>query len=333
MLLKPSLAKESNYMLYDTKLTPEIQEQVDILWTAAKKAGLDCFPTIFELIDYNQLAEIAAYGGFPTRYPHWRFGMEYDKISKSYTYGLSIIYEMVINTNPCYAYLLRANNMVDQKTVIAHVFGHCDFFKNNYWFSKTNRKMLDQMANHATIIRSFIDDVGHDQVEEWIDVCLSLENLIDIHAPFFDVKPKSQKDEESFRPDPVNKLPSKKYMDAYINPQAFLDEQKRKQTEERERAKNFPETAQKDVLNFLIHHAPMNSWQKRILQIIRDEAYYFAPQGQTKIMNEGWATYWHSAMMTRIQPLKSSEIVDYCDHYSGVVASHSGQLNPYKLGV
>ena len=131
----------------DTSLTPELREEAERLAEAAKNAGLDCFPTIFEVVDYQQLNEIAAYGGFPTRYPHWRWGMEYERLSKSYTYGLSLIYEMVINTNPCYAYLLRANSMVYQKTVMAHVYGHCDFFKNNYWFSKTNRKMLDQMAN------------------------------------------------------------------------------------------------------------------------------------------------------------------------------------------
>jgi stage V sporulation protein R len=171
-------------MVYNTQLTPELRDLANSIQEAAKRAGLDFFETIFELVDYKQLNEIAAYGGFPTRYPHWRFGMDYERLSKSYTYGLSVIYEMVINNDPCYAYLLRANNMVSQKTVIAHVFGHCDFFKNNYWFSKTNRKMLDQMANHASVIRRFIEDVGHDEVEDYVDCCLSLENLIDIYAPF-----------------------------------------------------------------------------------------------------------------------------------------------------
>ena len=106
--------------------------------------------------------------------------MEYEKLSKSYTYGLSVIYEMVINNDPCYAYLLRSNSLVSQKTVIAHVFAHADFFKNNYWFSKTNRKMLDQMANNAKIVRSISNDIGIEKTEDFIDVCLSLENLIDI---------------------------------------------------------------------------------------------------------------------------------------------------------
>jgi stage V sporulation protein R len=113
---------------YDTSLTPELREIAWDLKEKAETAGLDFFPTIFEMVDYKQLSEIAAYGGFPTRYPHWRWGMEFERISKSYTYGLSIIYEMVINNNPCYAYLLRGNSTVYQRTVIAHVFGHCDFF-------------------------------------------------------------------------------------------------------------------------------------------------------------------------------------------------------------
>ena len=103
--------------------------------------ALDFYPVQFEVCDYDTINILAAQGGFPSRYPHWRFGMDYDQMSKGYRYGLQKIYEMVINTNPCYAYLLRANNLVDQKTVMAHVFGrHADFFKNNYWFSGTNRK-------------------------------------------------------------------------------------------------------------------------------------------------------------------------------------------------
>lgn len=320
-------------MSTSTQLTPELLELTHSIADTAKTHGLDFFNTIFELVDYQQLNEIAAYGGFPTRYPHWRFGMDYEKLSKSYTYGLSVIYEMVINNDPCYAYLLRANNMVSQKTVIAHVYGHCDFFKNNYWFSKTNRKMLDQMANHASITRRFIEDVGHDEVEHFIDSCLSLENLIDIYSPFFTPVKKEEEEEEHYRSDPIHKLQSKKYMDRYVNPQDFLDEQRRKQEERQARKKNFPENPEKDVLKFLIEHAPLNSWQKRILNIVRDEAYYFAPQGQTKILNEGWASFWHSRMMTELHPLSDAEIIDYCDQHSGVVAAQPGQLNPYKLGI
>lgn len=322
-------------MYANTQLPQDLADVVTRLEEIARGAGLDFFPTIFELVDYNQLSEIASYGGFPTRYPHWKFGMEYDKLSKSYEYGLSIIYEMVINNNPCYAYLLKANSMVYQKTVIAHVFGHCDFFKNNFYFSKTNRKMLDQMANHATFVRRAINEVGQDQVESFLDVCLSIENLIDITLPYRTAPVNTKKEDaiESDRQAPVSKLAAKKYMDSYINPQDFMSAQQDRQNKEIERSKTFPEHPERDVLKFLIDHAPVNAWQKRILEIVRDESYYFAPQGQTKILNEGWATYWHSLMMTQLAPLEGSEIVDYCDHYAGVVAAHPGSINPYKIGV
>ena len=110
--------------------------------------------------------------------------MEYEQLSKGYTYGLQKIYELVINNNPCYAYLMRSNALVDQKLVMAHVYGHCDFFKNNYWFSQTNRKMMDEMANHGNRIRRYMDRFGVEEVETFIDACLSIEDLIDIHSPF-----------------------------------------------------------------------------------------------------------------------------------------------------
>ena len=149
----------------------------------ARAYGLDFYDTIFEVLDYDEISEIASLGGFPTRYPHWRFGMEYQQLAKGYRYGLQKIYEMVINNDPCYAYLLRCNQMVDQKLVMAHVYGHNDFFKNNIWFSQTNRKMMDETANHGSRIRSYMERFGEDTVENFIDSCLSLENLIDIYSP------------------------------------------------------------------------------------------------------------------------------------------------------
>ena len=149
----------------------------------ARAYGLDFYDTIFEVLDYDELSEIAALGGFPTRYPHWRFGMEYQHLAKGYRYGLQKIYEMVINNDPCYAYLLRCNQMVDQKLVMAHVYGHNDFFKNNIWFSQTNRKMMDEVANHGSRIRTHMERHGEETVENFIDSCLSLENLIDIYSP------------------------------------------------------------------------------------------------------------------------------------------------------
>ena len=135
-------------------LTPDLERRRREIEGYAREYGLDFYDVVFEVLDYDQLNEVAAYGGFPTRYPHWRFGMDYEELAKSYSYGLSKIYELVINNNPVYAYLMKANAPVEQKLVMAHVFGHADFFKNNLWFSKTNRRMIDAMANHATRVRS-----------------------------------------------------------------------------------------------------------------------------------------------------------------------------------
>jgi stage V sporulation protein R len=203
----------------------------------ARDFGLDFFPTIFEMLSYKQMNEVAAYGGFPTRYPHWRFGMDFESLSKGYEYGLQKIYEMVINNNPSYAYLLEGNSMTDQKTVMAHVFGHVDFFKNNYFFGKTNRKMIDGMANHATRVRRHIERQGLDRVEAFIDVCLSLENLIDPMSPFIarKAKPRSEAESESGTSGgeigAVHKLKAKSYMDPYINPPDYLEAQRKRQME------------------------------------------------------------------------------------------------------
>ncbi|MGD9724601.1 MAG: SpoVR family protein [Pirellulales bacterium] len=304
----------------------------------ARDYGLDFFPTIFELVDADQLNAIAAYGGFPTRYPHWRFGMEYEQLAKGYTYGLQKIYELVINNNPCYAYLMRSNGLVDQKLVMAHVYGHCDFFKNNHWFSQTDRKMMDQMANHGNRVRRYMDRFGVEEVETFIDACLSIEDLIDIHSPFckrFDEKSRydfGRSPDHVEEPQAPGRFDSKHYMEPYINPPHFLAAEAERLRQSQESQQRFPATPVRDVMLFLLEHAPLKAWQLDVLSIVRDEAYYFAPQAQTKIMNEGWASYWHSTIMTR-QGLEAADVVCYCDHHSGTLASSPNKLNPYKLGI
>ena len=141
-------------------LSPDLSVAQRRIERIAGEYGLDFFPLVFEVVDYAQMNALAAYGGFPTRYPHYRFGMEYQQLSKSYEYGLHKIYEMVINNDPTYAYLLEGNTMLDQKLVMAHVYGHADFFRNNMYFAQTNRKMIDAMANHATRIRRYQERYG-----------------------------------------------------------------------------------------------------------------------------------------------------------------------------
>src|SRR6058998_1004463 len=110
---------------YNTNLPPDLRALKEEIEGYAREYGLDFYETIFEVLEGEDLNEVAAYGGFPTRYPHWSFGMSYEELHKGYDYGLSKIYEMVINNNPCYAYLMRSNHAMDQKLVMAHVYGHC----------------------------------------------------------------------------------------------------------------------------------------------------------------------------------------------------------------
>jgi len=298
----------------------------------ARGYGLDFFPVIFEMLDFEEINMVASYGGFPLRYPHWRFGMQYEYMEKSYGYGLHKIYEMVINNNPCYAYLLNSNQMVDQKLVIAHVYAHCDFFKNNAFFANTNRKMMDEMANHGIRIQRYMDRYGQEEVEDFLDVCSSIENLIDANALFAngnsigDGAPAMEGEVKD-----VGRLPSKDYMESYINPPDYIEQRRKEAAEEREKATRFPSREVKDVLAFLAEYAPLPNWKRDVLSMIREEAYYFAPQGQTKIMNEGWASYWHETIMTQ-KALEDSELIDFADHHSGTLAMQPGQLNPYKLG-
>ena len=282
---------------YSTNLPPHLRVLKDEIEGYARAYGLDFFETIFEVIDADDLNEIAAYGGFPTRYPHWSFGMQYEELKKGYDYGLSKIYEMVINNDPCYAYLMRSNHAVDQKLVMAHVYGHCDFFKNNAYFAHTTRKMMDEIANHAARIRRYVERFGEDEVEAFMDKCMSIDDLIDIHSVA--IKRRDDPSKYDFTPPPTDdgdderkapRFKAKSYMADYVNPPGAIkaEEDERKKLQDK-RVSHFPERPEKDVLLFLIEHAPLKNWQRDVLSIVRDEAYYFYPQAQTKIINEGWA--------------------------------------------
>lgn len=302
----------------------------------AKEFGLDFYEVRFEVCDYDTINILAAQGGFPSRYPHWRFGMDYDQLSKGYAYGLQKIYEMVINTNPCYAYLLNANHIVDQKIVMAHVYGHADFFKNNAWFANTDRNMLAVMANHGTKIRRYMERFGQNRVEEFIDRVNSIENLIDVGMLFETPESRRQSEERmkvareeiaNLSDDRSNAL--KSFMRSKDRKEGSAPQQVVEESADlREKKINYP----RDIMHYLLENAPLEEWEADILGILRDEAYYYLPQRLTKIMNEGWASYWHSHIMTT-RALKASEIIDYADHHAGVMAMSRQNINPYKIGI
>jgi stage V sporulation protein R len=320
-----------------SSLTVELAEVAERAREAASELGLDFPEVVFELVDPDELNMVASYGGFPARYAHWRFGMEFQHLHKSHEYGLSKIYELVINNDPCYAYLMKTNTPMEQKLVMAHVFGHADFFRQNAWFKPTDRRMMDTMANHATRVHRHAQRYGTEVVEDFLDACLSLENLIDPMSLYVKREGAAEVipdvDDERYAAGQVHRFEVKhRYMDPYLNPKAALDAEKKQIAEEIGRRKLGRMSPTRDVLGVLLHSAPLADWQADCLDIVREEAYYFAPQVMTKVLNEGWASWVHSRLMTT-KLLASSELTDYCDKHSGTLSSPPGQINPYKLGL
>jgi stage V sporulation protein R len=287
-----------------SRLPAALAAQAQSIEAVARGHGLDFFEVDFQLLDARDVNGLAAYGGFPVRYPSWRHGMEYERLDKGYTWGLSKIYELVINNDPVVAYLVRSNSSLEQKLVMAHVFGHADFFKHNCWFAATDRHMLDRVGHHSARVRALIDRQGLEQVEAFLDQVLSLENLIDPYLPLRALM-QQQGSVPSFALGP-------------------------------EYESGWGAAGTYDLLGFLVDDARMDGrlpeWQREILRIVRAEAYYFQPQRMTKIMNEGWASFWHARMLTG-GVLSCSEFVDFADCHSAATQTAPGRLNPYKLGI
>jgi len=311
-------------MRLKSDLPVALKYQAVVIEGAASEAGLEFFDVVFELLNAKDVNGVAAYGGFPVRYPSWRFGMEYERLEKGRQWGLSKIYELVINNDPTYAYLVRSNSLLEQKLVMAHVYGHADFFKNNLWFSPTDRRMLDTMGHHSTRIRRYIDASGQEKVERFVDLCLSVDTLVDPYLPLR---------ERSHPPDARSLYtpPSERALRS-LEALSMSSEEPEEAAETEGGRAPLGSLPTYDVLGFLEKNAPLEAWQRDVLHIVRNEAYYFAPQRMTKIMNEGWASFWHSRLLTG-GVLEPSEILDFADCHSAATMSPPGQVNPYKIGI
>ncbi len=298
----------------------------------AERAGLDPWPVIFGIVDYSQLNEYSAYDGFPERFPHWSFGMSYDYFRKRSAYSGWWTYELVLNTNPAIAYLRESNTPVENKGVMLHVYGHVDFFKHNRWFTKTPKDMIKVMHTHAERIEEYMNKYGVTEVESFVDKALSLQYEIDQHAPFIKRRWSRQVLDEQEK-EPVRIPVKRDYMDRFVNPPQWVDERRIKLKQAQERVRQLRDEADlakphKDALWFIMKYGRLENWQKDILAMVREESYYFVPQIQTKIMNEGWAMYWQSKLMADFAA--PNEFVDHADMASKVLAG--GVVNPYALG-
>ncbi|TYO97921.1 SpoVR family protein [Desulfallas thermosapovorans] len=327
-----------------------LEKSIEEITTIAKKFNLDFYNMYFEICPADIIYSFGSYG-MPTRFSHWTFGKAYHKMKTQYDYNLSRIYEMVINTDPCYAFLLEGNSLVQNKMVIAHVLAHCDFFKNNYYFSRTSRKMVESMSVAADRIRSYEFKYGRDKVESFLDAVISLQQNVD---PERHINPGGGKHsgrrtseqscqghsctggkccQDGCRQDGRGQNDSGRttpYDDLWD-----LDKRecKGKYEETGEEAIKIPEHPEKDLLFFMMNYGrDLQEWQRDIISIVREEMLYFWPQMQTKIMNEGWATYWHMRIM-REMDLNEDEALEFAKTHAGVIQPSKYHINPYFLGL
>ncbi len=302
----------------------------------AKDFGLDTFPNQIEVISAEQMMDAYASVGMPIGYHHWSFGKHFVGVEKSYKRGqMGLAYELVINSNPCISYLMEENSMAMQALVIAHAcYGHNSFFKNNYLYKMWTSP--DAIIDYLVFARKYISDCelryGIDEVEATLDACHALMNYgVDRykHPSGLSVQEEKirQQNREMYLQSQVNELwrtiPQSKPID-------------------QNSTSRFPEEPQENILYFIEKNAPLlEPWQRELVRIVRKIAQYFYPQGQTKVMNEGWACFWHYTLLHALydEGLVTDEfMLEILQSHTNVImqppynSPYFNGLNPYTLG-
>ena len=320
----------------------------------ARGMGLDFYPVNFEIVPAEALYTFGAYG-MPVRFTHWSFGKAFYRMKTQYDLNLSRIYELVINSNPAYAFLLEGNRLTQNKLVIGHVYAHVDFFKNNYYFSHTPKDMVERMAAHAEKIRDYELRYGRERVERTLDAVLAIQEHVDARSH---IGPNSKMENlpKISGPDKLdgghtcqsdscagNRSCSRS---ATTKEHSKADSQKKTRKKStslpyedlwgdllEDECECSPPVEYEDLLLYLIKFAPgLEEWQRDIVSIVREESFYFFPQIETKIINEGWATFWHARIMRELD-LTDAESLEFALMHSQVVQPSRLGLNPYYLGV
>jgi len=326
-----------------------LAEPVEEAAALARKLGLDPFPVNYWIVDHDEMNELIAYGGFQRRYPHWRWGMAYDRQRKQDQFGMGKAFEIVNNDNPAHAFLQESNSLADQKAVITHVEAHADFFANNEWFGlfgdgqdrdeeHADPDAAAMLERHAETIAGYVEDpdIDRDEVERFIDAVLCLEDTIDQHRAFARADERRESDAPPDLRERLDDLDVSEDVRRHAFDEEWLDD-----LAESERTDARLEDPHTDVLAYLLEHGqrfdeasgraePFEPWQTDVLDILRTEAYYFAGQKMTKVLNEGWASFWESLMMSDEGFADDDEFVTYADHMARVLGAPG--LNPYKLG-
>ncbi|MBO1512834.1 SpoVR family protein [Metabacillus bambusae] len=289
----------------------------------AKGFGLDFYPMRYEICPADIIYTFGAYG-MPTRFSHWSFGKQFHKMKLQYDLGLSKIYELVINSDPCYAFLLDTNSLIQNKLIVAHVLAHCDFFKNNARFSNTKREMVESMAATAERIKNYEIEYGRQEVETFLDAVLSIQEHIDPSL----VRPKLAWSIDDIDIEEEEQKTVTPYDDLWK-----LDQKQDLNRSIKKKKRKLPPSPEKDILLFIEEYSrELEDWQRDILTMMREEMLYFWPQLETKIMNEGWASYWHQRIIRELD-LTSDESIEFAKLNAGVVQPSKTSINPYYLGL
>ncbi|KMP36211.1 stage V sporulation protein SpoVR [Bacillus albus] len=286
--------------------------------------GLDFYPMRYEICPAEIIYTFGAYG-MPTRFSHWSFGKQFFRMKLQYDLGLSKIYELVINSDPCYAFLLDTNSLIQNKLIVAHVLAHCDFFKNNIRFSNTKRDMVESMSATAERVKAYEHKYGKAEVETFLDAVLAIQEHIDPSL----MRPKLAWSIDDLEEEEVEKKKASQYDDLWN----LDDRNKKRERPNVRKKKKIPPQPEKDLLLFIEEYSrELEDWQRDILTMMREEMLYFWPQLETKIMNEGWASFWHQRIL-REMDLTSDEAIEFAKLNAGVVQPSKTSINPYYLGI
>lgn len=298
-----------------------LEEWNEIIEEKAREFGLNFYPQEFEIIGFNEMLGYEAYVGMPSKYPHWSYGKAYDKNKTLYSLNMTgLPYEMVINSNPCLAYLMRENTLLLQILTMAHVYGHNDFFANNRLFTEGTKakSVLEMFKLDAEIIRDYINDpsIGYERVEKVLDAAHAIRYQI---PRVVGIKELSNEEiKERIISDYNSKKENKGILDVHKEIE-FPDVSK------------IPLEPCDDVIGFIIKYSSLEEWEKNILRIVKRETQYFMPQIETKIMNEGWASFWHYNILRSLN-LDDGLHFEFLKRHNDVVAPILGGLNPYYIG-
>jgi len=296
----------SEYLLSD------LEEWDNKICEIARGHGLDWYPIAYETVNYHEMIGAMAYHGLPSHYAHWSYGKSFERTHFMYNAGAEgLPYELIINSDPSIAYLMLENPLYLQVLIMAHCVGHSDFFKNNRTFKDTSAETVTmRFRNARNRIQRYIEDpsIGIEAVEKIIDACHSVSYQVDRRG-------RSRMTEAELR---------KKYTHLINN-------------DKKGEWKNFnlervPLEPEHDILHFVLLNNPkLTDWQKDIISIIRDESLYFWPQIRTKVMNEGWASFWHYKILHDLE-LPDGMHIPFLKTHNLVLRPWGLKINPYHLG-